>query len=60
MLKAKNIASLLKRYRKRMNLTQAEFAIILGVSQSQISQWEAKVHTPNSLRLKDINRKICY
>jgi DNA-binding transcriptional regulator YiaG len=31
----------IKRYRERLDLSQAEFAAALGVAQSTVSRWEA-------------------
>ena len=53
-----NISELIVMYRKKNKITQKNMAYILGVSQSQISKWENKKHSPNYLRWSDIKRKL--
>ena len=42
----------LKHYRKCYNLSQSEFARIMGVKQTTISAWECGAREPNILALK--------
>ena len=53
------ISQLLTSYRKKNKLSQKVMAKLLGVSQSQISQWEKGKHKPNMLREKSIREKSC-
>lgn len=41
-------ASIIKELRKKMNLSQEEFAKVLGVSFSSINRWENGHHEPTT------------
>ena len=50
----KNISSLIKELRKRLDLSQERLAMQLGVSFQTISRWERKKATPSLLGLKQV------
>lgn len=41
-----------KRLRERLNLTQNEFAQLLGVARESVARWEAGMAKPRGLSLK--------
>ena len=52
------IGSIIKDIRKKNNLTQNEFASILGVTFQAVSKWENDKSIPDITNLKDISNKI--
>ena len=51
------IGSIIKDIRKKNNLTQNEFASILGVTFQAVSKWENDKSIPDITILKDISNK---
>ena len=49
-----NIALLILKVRKRLGITQQEFAYRLGVALPTISRWENKIHKPSPLALDKV------
>ena len=52
------IGSIIKDIRKKNNLTQNEFASILGVTFQAVSKWENDKSIPDITILKDISNKF--
>jgi transcriptional regulator with XRE-family HTH domain len=48
----------IKRYRKRKNMSQQEFAHFLGISQNYLSEIENGVHVPSLKKLTQIAEKL--
>jgi len=48
------VSLLIKAFRKKNNLTQAELGVILGVSTNCITQWETGVRCPSISKLCEI------
>ena len=48
------IGSKIAKYRKLKNLSQKEFAKLIGVSNSRVSNWEQGTHRPDVNILSDI------
>ena len=54
------IGSIIKDIRKKNNLTQNEFASILGVTFQAVSKWENDKSIPDITILKDISNKLIH
>jgi hypothetical protein len=53
-----NVGEKLKKYRKRKNMSQQEFAQFLGISQNYLSEVENGVYTPSLKKLSQIAGKL--
>ncbi len=49
-----NVARIIRRVRKRMALTQQEFATQLGVALPTVSRWENKRYKPSPLAMDKV------
>ena len=50
----KEIATIIKENRERLNISQEDFAEKLNVSRQAVSKWENGISKPTSQNLKDI------
>lgn len=55
---SKKLANRVKRLRKKMNWSQLELAMELGVEQSTVSRWERGVTEPAGLYAKSLDRML--
>ena len=46
----------IKRLRKKLKMTQAEFALRVGVAEYTVRRWEKGTHQPSRLALRELNR----
>ncbi len=46
----------IKRLRKKLKMTQAEFAVKLGVAEFTVRRWEKGTHNPSRLALRELKR----
>ncbi len=46
----------IKKLRKKLNMTQAEFALTVGVAEYTVRRWEKGTHQPSRLALRELNR----
>ena len=53
----KEIGLRIRTAREAAGLTQAALGREVGVSQQEVSNWEAGVHSPNSKNLENISKK---
>lgn len=55
---SKKLANSVKRLRKKMNWSQLQLAIELGVEQSTVSRWERGITEPAGLYAKSLDRML--
>jgi hypothetical protein len=53
-----NIGGKLKKYRKRKNMSQQEFAQFLGISQNYLSEIENDIYTPSLKKIAQFAVKL--